>query len=364
MEKRFGAYAGYMAGVKRVGRFGLPPVYEESGSTSLSPSVFVHEVVEVFGELGWNVVYQDDRCAEAKRPNGRGRWTEKVSVALDGGVVSAKSRSLGRGVYDFGRNSLRVKLLLHVLALREERLGVAEREAIEQAVERERSWADYRIPSWLPAPPSTLPSKPLLPLLGGLAFALVAALVLGYISLSDYYVLGLMEWLVGLGLGLTVGRCIRPSNFLNLYGLRGMVTASVVAVYLGRLYVGYRLVLGGAPVSEFGFGEYMDMLLEGGLVIRSLHLGTLGLLLSWVFQLVFTQYIAMSYVESRRMDRYLELVPEEVLDLVLYLMHREMDEGGIRAELSRLGWSERGDQDLALGAVSVMQEVMEAMREG
>ncbi len=171
----------YEKTIKRKYSFGWTPKYEEEIITDLDNSVIIPIVVKTFEILEWIVVYQDEKTVVAEREKSLWQWGNKITVTFEYGKLKIKSISLGNEMCDFGRNSKRVKLFIHVFKKTEKSY---DREALnELAIETEKAnnWVNYKVPASLPKPQKRAKPKFWIPLAGGIITALVLGFLLAFL---------------------------------------------------------------------------------------------------------------------------------------------------------------------------------------
>ena len=106
----------YEKTIEKKHSFGWTPKFEEEFRTNLNEKVFIPIVEKTIENLGWDLIYKDDKNIEAKRKEtnfGFDKWTEIISINFNHGKVLVKSESLGNEMWDNGRNSKRVRLFIH-----------------------------------------------------------------------------------------------------------------------------------------------------------------------------------------------------------------------------------------------------------
>jgi len=109
-------YKQYEKTIKKEHNFGWTPKYVSEFSTILSAKEFIVIAEKTFKDLGWDIVYQDDKTIEARRKEkafGMERWTEGITAKFEYGKIKVKSVTLGNEMWDVGRNSKRVKLFFY-----------------------------------------------------------------------------------------------------------------------------------------------------------------------------------------------------------------------------------------------------------
>jgi len=104
----------------------------------------------------------------------------------------------------------------------------------------------------------------------------------------------------------------------------------------------------------------MYLLFQEGLKIKSVNTGWIGLVISWVVQIVITYGISYVQLASHLTQFQLERVPMEVVDFAVYHFVKGKDDNEVRRELSKMGWSKEEDQNdvfESIGALQGMQEL-------
>ena len=191
----------YEKTIKRKHRFGWTPKYEEETKTSLSKTATIPIVVKTFEKLGWNVVYQDEKTVEAIRERDLWQWGNKITVTFEFGKIKVKSVSLGSEMWDFGRNSKRVKLFIHVFKETEKSFDREAIKKLEKETEKTINWDDYEIPETLPQPKKRKEPKIVIPIIGGIITALLLGYILALISVKGFYIIGLFEVGIAFAIG-------------------------------------------------------------------------------------------------------------------------------------------------------------------
>ncbi|WP_306640167.1 hypothetical protein [Sanyastnella coralliicola] len=349
----------YEASIKREHRFGWTPKFQDVFQTDLNKTVFVPIVIQTFERLGWDLVYQDENSAEAKRKGEFNRGTEKITVSYDQGNVEVISISLGSELWDAGRNSKRVRLFEHAFRQLEDEYDAEALAELEKEVERTNNWDDYVIPESLPLPKKQKTPKLWIPVTGGLISAILLGFILALLTTKVMYVFVLYEVGIAIAFGLVLKFLIRSSNYTYFNHLKYTLMGMTGLAFFSSQYFQYQIFLNEIGEDSFGFLAFMNLRLQMGLTLESLNTGWIGLVLSWIFQLGFTYLVGIFRLASILISYQLERVPPEVLDFALFHFTKEKTEDQVRSELSRMGWTEAQDQNEVFEAIGALNGAIE-----
>ena len=231
----------YESTIKKKHSFNWTPKFEEEFRTDLNKKVFVPIVIMTFEKLGWDLVFQDEILAEAKRKGKWDRWTEKISVVYEYGKVKVKSVSLGNEMWDNGRNSKRVRLFKYAFQQTEKEFDKDALAELEKEVERTNNWDDYEIPESLPQPKERKEPKLWIPILGGLITAIILGFTIALLSVKGIYIIGVFEVGVAFAIGFALKFLIKVSNYTNYDILNYMLIGMVIIVYVSNQYFQYQI---------------------------------------------------------------------------------------------------------------------------
>lgn len=346
-------------------RFGWTPKFKEEFRTSLNNKLFISLAEKTFENLKWDLTYKNDQTIEAKRKEnsyGIEKWTEAISASYSHGKVLVKSESLGNEIWDNGRNSKRVKLFIHAFKEIEKSFDKESLNKLEIEIDRKNNWDDYVIPKDLPKPEEAKKPNFTIPLIGGLVFSTLLAFIIAEISIHVIYVIGVFEFLAGLTIAFSLKYLIKTSNFTEFKKLQYLLIAMIILTYTLNQYFQYEIILNENNYERIGFLEFIKVSLEQGLTIKKVNTGWIGLLISWILQLVITYYVALSKLISTIAFYQLDRIPKEVLDFAFYHFIKEKSENEIRNELSQKGWSEKQNQDEVFEAIVAINSVQELTR--
>lgn len=348
--------------IKKIHRVAFTPKFKDTFTTKLSKSAFIATSLKAIEDIGWELIYYDDSNIEAKRKGDWGTYTEGITIHYDLGKVRVESTSLGNEMWDFGRNSKRVKLFELVIGKLSDELSDEEVEGLASEIQKTEEWADYEIPETLPAPPAIRKPNILIPLLS----AFGASLILGYIfaqCISEgLYFIGLFDVGVGFLIGIVMSSTLRAGNYTNFDSLRLVLIASIIIAFVSSQLFIYQNFLNQFPTLDIGFIKFMQLRFEAGLTIKEFDTGWVGLLISWGLFLFFGYYLGLLRLISGVVNYQLERVPTEVLDFAFYLLKKEHSLDEVKTELAKKGWSSETDYSNVMEAIGALGDAQSMRR--
>ncbi|MBC8753367.1 hypothetical protein H2O64_01710 [Kordia sp. YSTF-M3] len=348
--------------IKKKHRFNWTPKFENEIRTDLNKTVVIPIVIKTFKKLGWDIVYQDETNAEAKRKGNWDKWTEKISVTFHHGKLMVKSTSLGNELWDLGRNSIRVQLFIHAFKLTEKEFDKEAIIELEQEVEKANNLDDYEMPESLPQPKVRKEPQFWIPIVGGIITALLLGFVIAFLSVKGIYIIGLFELGVAIFIGFVLTQLIKLSNYTNYDKLHYLFIGIIIVTYVSNQYFQYQIILNENSLYNFGFWEFMSARIEAGLTIKDLNTGWIGLIISWAFQLGITYFIGAFRLLTSLTMYQLERIPPEVIDFAYYHLIKEKSIIQVRGELSQMGWKDTQDQNEIFEAIGAVQDIKEYRR--
>jgi len=338
------------------------PKYEEEFRANLNRSVFIPIVIKTFEKIGWDLVFQDENSAEAKRRRDLWQWGQKITVTFEYGKVKVKSVSLGNEFWDIGRNSKRVKLFIYAFQQMEKEFDKDSLVELEKEVEKANNWDDYEIPKSLPQPKKIKEPQLLIPVIGGLFAALLLGFVIAFISVKGIYIIVLFEVGVAIVMGFVLKQLIKKSNYTSYDHLHYLLIGMILITYISNQYFQYQIILNENKFQPFSFLEFMHARFEAGLTIKKLNTGWIGLLISWGLQLVITYFVGLLRLSSSIISYSIERVPIEVVDFAYYYFVKKKTEDQVRDELSKMGWTKKQDQEEVFQSIGAIQDATEMNR--
>ena len=359
------SYKAYEKNIEKKHSFGWTPKFEEEFRTNLNEIVFKPIVEKTLEKLDWDIVFVEDKYIEAKRKEnsfGIGNWTESITISYSHGKINVKSESLGNEIWDNGRNSKRVKLFIHAFKETEKSFDKESLEKLEIEVERKNNWDDYVIPEILPKPLETKKPNFIIPLIGGFFISIILAVILAKVSVSGIYIIGLFEFLVAIAIGFSFKFLIKFSNFTEFLKLKYVLIGMIILIYFLNQYFQYEIILRENNYERIGFFEFIKLRLEQGLTIKKINTGWVGLIISWILQIVITYYVGIFSLISRITTYQLEKIPMEVVDFAFYHFIKEKTEEQVRSELISKGWTEKQNQDEVFEAIEAIYGTNEMNR--
>lgn len=362
MEEKFKQYE---KTIKKKHSFAWTPKYVSEFSTRLGAKEFIAITEKTFKDLGWDIVYQDDKSIEAKRSEkslGTERWTEGITATFDYGKIHVKSVTLGNEMWDVGRNSKRVQLFIYAFQETEKTFDREELQKLVNEKETVNNWDDYVVPDSLPKPNEIREQKFYIHIVGCSILSILIAFLLAKVSISGFYIIGLFEFLVGFAIGFTFKYLIKFSNFTNYDKLHYVIIGTVGLTYLLNQYFQYEIILYENNYERIGFFEFLKIKFEQGLTIKNLDTGWIGLVIHWILQLIITYYVTGMAV-IRNLTKYqLDRVPPEVVDFAFYHFVKDKTEDQVRKELALKGWTKPQNQDEVFEAIGALQTTQEVNR--
>lgn len=357
-------YENLQATVKRKYSFKYKPEFSESFKTEIKDSQIIPLTIEVFEKLEWPIVYRDKESVEAKRQGDWNKPTEKITVTkMANGRIEVHSKTIEGNFVDFGKNSKRTGLFVALFkSLASEYAPSGKLEELETQFEKVNGWEDYVVPLELPKPKKIGKPNFTLTIIGGLIIAILFGITIGFLTVNFTYLIGLFELGIGFGIGYLLGQVLKATNFIEFRPIQVMVGAIMVVMFLTNQFTQYQLIIADNDISGLGFFEFMRIRIENGLTIKTLNTGWIGLILSWIFQIVFPYYLAIIKVAFSSAKSIIDRVPEEVLEYTIYLFEMDKSESEVRAELALKGWNKRSDQDDVFQAIAEISEMNKARR--
>ncbi|WP_130286029.1 hypothetical protein [Aquimarina brevivitae] len=348
--------------IKRKYSFKYKPEFSESFKTDSKESQIIPLTIEVFEKLEWPIVYRDTNSVEAKRKGDWNKLTEKITVTKKAaGRIEVHSKSIEGNFIDFGKNSLRTGLFIALFKkLETEYKENGKLEVLETEFEKQSNWDDYEIPAELPKPKQFRKPSLSLSILGGLSIVVLFGVLIAFLTVSFTYVIGLYELGIGLGIGYLFGQVLKKTNYVDFNPIQFVLAGMMIVMFITNQFTQYQMLIAENNISEFSFLEFINIRFKGGLTIKSLNTGWIGLTLSWIFQMTFPYFLALARIGGITTSYTIEKVPKEALEYTVYLFEMNKSESEVRAVLSQKGWNKKVDQDMvfqAIGAILGFQEM-------
>lgn len=339
-------------------KFGFTPKYKTDFHTGLSEKAFFAITNQTFEKLEWDVIYVDEHAAEAKRKAkslGITQYTESIIVSYNYGNITVQSESLGNEMWDNGRNSKRVHLFIQVFQDIEKNYNQEELKQLEEDQSAKENWNDYQVPTELPSPKKVRTPNILIPLVIAILASIIVGFALAEISIAGKYFIFLFEFLVGLVLAFSLKQGIKLGNYTDLIKLKYILIASIILVFTGNQIFQYNIILAENNLEGIGLFEFLKLRLQQGLRIKTLNLGSIGLIISWIIQLGLSFIFGYLFLIRFLIQYVVKRVPQEVTDFALYHFIKGKSEHQVRMELSALGWSDESNQNEVFEAIDGIQ---------
>ncbi len=347
----------YEKSIRKKHSFNWTPKFEAEIKTDLNKAIVIAVVTKVFEKLGWDLVFQEEeKSAEAKSKTEWRGWTEKITVVFDDGKLTIKSISLLDAFWDNGKNYKRVQLFIHAFQQTEKEFDQKALAELKQEIESVKNWDDYEIPESLPKPKFRKKPQFWIPVVGGILTALLLGFIVAFLSVNGFYMVLLFEAGVAIGFGLVLKHLIKLSNYTVFDNLRYLLIAMVILTYLSNQYFQYQIVLNKNDLEAFSFLEFMQTRLEAGLRFKDLNTGWIGLLISWGLQLGITYLIGSLQLVGNLTAYRFETMQMEVVNFAYYHFVIKGKTGDqTRRELSKMGWTEKEDQNEIFKSIGALR---------
>lgn len=338
------------------------PNYSESFKTNINVDLIYAIAEKAFKRLEWDIVHSEKNQVEAKRKDDFGSWREKITVSIGRqGDVQVKSSSLGTEMYDFGRNSKRVKLFIHVFQEVESEYDKDQLESLSDEISKKENWDDYNIPDKLPKPKHLNE-----PQVVYLAFSAIGASILlaGLFAISSkyLYIILLFESGIGIALAYLLMQGIKLGNYTNYITVRMILGFSVIAIVILTQYFQYLLIVYENNIYNLTFLQFIQLRLEAGFTLRDFNMGWIGWLVVIVIQLVAIYYTGWLRLAFYITNFQIQRIPEEVLHFATYHFVKGKSEIEVMRELAMKGWSDKRSQKYIMDAIGAIQGQQNFMR--
>ncbi len=345
----------YEKQLKKEHRFSFSPQFKETIHVKESASTFIALAIKIIETLDWELVYYDNKIVKAIHSGSRNR-SEEILISYDFGKVSIQSTSSSNsGMWDKGRNSIRVKLFIMIY---HKIINEYSKEAIKEIESNQRkkdNWDDYIEPETLP-----LPKEYALPNFTPLIYSsLFLSLIIGGILaiLPKFYVL--VEFGIAIGLSFGFKQLMRVNNYTNFQKLKSTLSFSVVLIFLSSIFFQYIYFISNL---EIGFSAYLMAIINQGVMLKRIHIHGLGIIIAFLFRIGFTLLIAQIRFFNIYITFLLERVPEEVVEFGLYLTIKGYSEPKMRAKLSAKGWETETQQNMVFEAIQAIINIKEEQK--
>jgi hypothetical protein len=351
--------------IERKHSFKYKPEFSESFKTEINENQIIPLIIEVFEKLEWQIVFQNKKSVEAKCQGNFNKLVGKLTVTKNNsGRIEVNSKSLEGNFFDFGKNSKRTGLFIALF----QKLSTEYKESgklteLESEFEKQNSWADYEIPTELPKPKEFGEPNLVFSIIGGSIIAVLFGLLIAFLTVNFTYFIGVYELGIGIGIGYLFGQVLKKTNYIEFRPIQFIIGGMMILMFLTNLFTQYQLIIAENNISELGFFEFIKLRFEGGLTLKDLNTGWIGLSLNWVFQMVFPYFVAVNRVAVITANYTIEKIPGKVLEYTIYLFEMEKYESEVRAELTQKGWNKKSDQDNVIQAIAEISGFQQMNRE-
>ncbi|MEG0698270.1 MAG: hypothetical protein RR447_14130, partial [Algoriella sp.] len=130
---------------------------------------------------------------------------------------------------------------------------------------------------------------------------------------------------------------------------------SILIFFIGNQLFQYYFILAENDFVRIDFFEFMKIKLEQGLIIKSLNVGSIGLIISWILQLGLTFIFGYLNLTRFLISYVVKRIPTEVIDFAFFHFIKGKTEQQVRAELASLNWSDEQNQNEVFEALDGIQ---------
>ncbi|WP_298757128.1 hypothetical protein [uncultured Psychroserpens sp.] len=311
-------------------------------------------IIEVLGELEWQIVYHDEKSIEAKCKGNYTKLVGKLTIKkVNSSRIQVNSKSLEGGFWDFGKNSKRTGLFIALFKkLEQEYQSNGKLVELENEYNKQNNWEDYEIPKELPKPKKRIKPTIQVAFIGGLIIAIGIGLLVGYLSYEFTYYIFLFEVGIGFLFGYLFSEILKKSNIMDFNKVKIMTIAFIFIIFLVNQYFQYYLIISKHNIADLSFLEFKKQMLNEGFKIDTHNTGWIGFIIIWVLQLVIPYLISIFKISTSLMNYSIKKIPEQVLEYTIFLFQKDKNESEVRAELAQKGWNKKSDQDDVMEAIS------------
>jgi F0F1-type ATP synthase assembly protein I len=359
-----GKYKEFLASVDTKYSFSSNPKAELSFMPDVRKDYIKTLIIKVFEDLEYDVLYYDEGQVEAKRRDEDFKnWTNKITVIINSNSeLSVKSISLGNYTMNKRIDSKIVQLFKHVFEKLSANYSDEELGELKDNIERKENWDDYSIPKEL-TPPKNL-KEPNLPIF--VTVSLISSLFLGVLFgliTQQFYILILMDSLIGFALGYLLFQGVKMSNYTEHPRVLIISLVTPLVIILISQLTQYVYITESNGLVGLSFIEFMSERIKLGFRIADLNIGSWGYILVFILQYIFIGFTMMNRFMNNLLYFQAKRVPTDVLDFVYYHVIKGKTEREVRKELSKMNWKNYQDQQYVIEDFSAIEELKQIDRE-
>lgn len=312
--------------------------------------------------MDWPIVHHHGNQIEAKRKNSFNVLTEKLTVQISStGDVNITNQSIKGSFWDMGRNSKRIKLLIHVFNELAATYDDEKLASLLIEIEKIESLEDYVIPESLPKPELTKEPNIWLPVSVGIFSSLVLGLIFGLFT-KYFYIILLYESGIGIALAFFIALGVKWGGYTNYKILRFILAGCVLVIVVSSQYFQHLLMNIDYNDYNLTFIQFMELRFESGFEFDGTNTGWIGLIVMFLIQLAVPYFVGLLNLAASITNYLIKQIPKEVLDFTYYYWVKTESEEQIRKELSLKGWVLKTDQDKVFEAFDAIDYQQEEMR--
>ncbi|MCT4636354.1 MAG: hypothetical protein N4A72_01485 [Bacteroidales bacterium] len=221
--------------------------------------------------------------------------------------------------------------------------------------ETNTDWSDYSIPEKLPAPIPIRKPTITIPIIGGLLTATILAFIYAKLVFNNLYIIGLYEIVIAFVFGFVMRRMVRKGNYIIFRGIKIIIICSVISTFLLSHLFQYFFAISSDTIDSIGFLNYMYEKISFGLVIKDFNIGTIGLIVSWIVQIILIYFLSALRTYKAIIGHTASRVPGEVIVFTMYLLNKGKSDEEIKDELAKYGWTDEYQVNYVFEAVIFVQ---------
>lgn len=332
-----------------------------SSKSKLPKELVIKNIQRAMLALDWDVVHFDKNTLEGKRRNEFNKWTEKITVELTE-KLKITSKSLQNDLVDFGKNNRRIEELKLAFSLIEAEYDSKTIETDLEELKIIEEKTKYQVPDELTKPKNLKEKKMGILVGGGILTSVIIGAVLAVLS-NVIYIILLFDSGIGFLTALAFGYLIKVSGISDFKTIKLIGFGSITLTYFFSQIFRLIYIVKTNNIADATLIDFLLAKLNHGLLFKDLNLGTIGLIIAWIFEYAVAISVFYIQVVQRIITYDLDNAPRDVLEFAIYHFDQGKNEDAVRIELAQKGWREKEQQDLifkALGAEVGRQDIVRA----
>ncbi|GEM_PF-6917679 len=216
-------------------------------------------------------------------------------------------------------------------------------------------WSQYIVPNQLPKPIPIRKPTILAPITGGIITSVILSFIMAQLVFNGQYIIGLYEIIIAFAFGFIMRRMVRKGNYIIFRDIKIVIACSIILTFLLNQLFQYIFAVYYGTIEAIGFLSYMHKKISFGLVIKGFNSGMIGLIASWILQIIATYFLAALRTYKAIISHTASRVPSEVIVFTMYLLNKGKSEDEIKVELAKYGWTDKYQIEYVFEAVIFVQ---------